>query len=145
MHTVPGTPYQYAIYLAEGFTPLMSVIDEKTGDSLPDYIQSSIEGLKRFFPDYAEVSQSPVTTSSGLSGTRFIVTLTQKGKPLRQSLFFLDGGNGANYLIKGSALASDGASRDAGFLAASRSFQLDPPATPPGGVPGNPPPHGTTP
>jgi hypothetical protein len=129
IHEIPGAKYKYAIILADGFTPLISVIDEDNStESLDDFTAGNISAIKEAFPDYDEVSAAPFTTASGLKGSRHIVTLTQKGKPLRQSLCFIDGGNGRKFLLKGSALARDGDSRDAGFLAAAVSFQIDPPA-----------------
>lgn len=130
IHEVPGATYKYAIVLADGgFTPLISVIDEDHDtESLADFTSGNILALKEAFPDYREVSAADFTTSSGLKGSRHVVTLTQKGKPLRQSLCFIDGENGRKYMLKGSALAKDGDSRDAGFLAAALSFQVEPPA-----------------
>jgi hypothetical protein len=128
VHEVPGAKYKYAIILADGFTPLISVIDEDGSENLEDFTAGNITAITEAFPDYQEVASAPFITASGLKGYRHIVTLTQKGKPLRQSLFFIDGGNGRKFLLKGSALAKDGDSRDAGFLAAALSFQIDPPA-----------------
>lgn len=132
IHEIPGAPYKYAIFLADGgFTPLISVIDEAHDtENLDDFTTGNLTAIKEAFPDLEEVSSAPFTTASGLKGSRHIVTLTQKGKPLRQSLCFIDGGNGRKYLLKGSALAKDGDSRDAGFLAAALSFQVEPVVAP---------------
>ncbi len=132
IHEIPGAPYKYAIILADGgFTPLISVIDEDHDtENLEDFTAGNLSAMTEAFPDYQEISAAPFTTASGLKGSRHIVTLTQKGKPLRQSLCFIDGGNGRKYLLKGSALAKDGDSRDAGFLAAALSFQVEPVVAP---------------
>jgi hypothetical protein len=131
VHEVPGAKYKYAIILADGFTPLISVIDEDhDSENLEDFTAGNLSAIKEAFPDFQEVSAAPFTTASGLKGSRHIVTLSQKNKPLRQSLCFIDGGNGRKYLLKGSALAKDGDSRDAGFLAAALSFQVEPVVAP---------------
>jgi hypothetical protein len=131
VHEVPGAKYKYAIILADGFTPLISVIDEDHDtENLEDFTAGNLSAIKEAFPDFQEVSSAAFTTASGLKGSRHIVTLTQKGKPLRQSLCFIDGGNGRKYLLKGSALAKDGDSRDAGFLSAALSFEVEPVVAP---------------
>lgn len=128
---MPGMKYKYAIFIAEGYTPLMSVVDEETADSLEVFTSTYLKSIKHNFPDLTDITTSDLLTTSGLKGSRHVVTVTQQGKLLRQSLFFIDGGNGTKYLFKGSALAKDGDSRDAGFLASAQSFQLDLPAAKP--------------
>jgi hypothetical protein len=130
IQAVPNAKYKYAVLIADGFTPFFNATDEQFAGSLDDYVAANLHSLHNIYPDCKELSQAPFATTSGLVGTMRVVLATQHGKPLRQSWFFIDGGNGSKYFLKGAALAADGERRDAGFLAAAKSFRVEPSAAP---------------
>ncbi len=128
IQAVPNMKYKYAVVIADGgFTPFFTATGEPFAGTLDDYVAANLHSLHNIYPDCKDVSEAPFATAGGLTGTMRVMLATQHGKALRQSWFFVDGGNGSKYFLKGAALASDGDRRDAGFVAAVKTFRIEPP------------------
>jgi len=120
----PGLKYKIFIGTRENnFTPNINFIDEIYNGSLDDYVDLSIESLKKLISNVEIIYQNSFVTEENLESRKIIAITEQQGYLLRQSFYFFPGKNGLKMVATCTVLASSGEKYDITFDNSMKTFK----------------------
>ena len=125
LRSLPGFKYKFAVGpLENGFAPNINVVDEPFPGGLDEYVKINLENIQNVYKDFKIGRREEFVTESGVPGVRVFADNNGLAKPIRQVLYFFDGG-ATKYVSACSSVAEAGEKYDSTFEAALKSFRLE--------------------
>ena len=109
----------------DDFTANITIVDEPFSGSLEEYVSSSLENMKAFFPGFRLVGQEEFQPEEGPAGVQMVTENVQSGRALRQTFYIFDAG-AKKLVVTCTRLAETGEELDAMCAESVKTLRIEP-------------------
>ena len=107
-----------------GFAPNINVVVQKVAKPLAEYVAMNKSQLKSItlLQNVIIIDEKPFQTTTGLAGTRLVITDVVGKSELEQTFYFFEGPDDTKYVVTASSLIPDAATYAPIFDASLQTF-----------------------